>query len=45
MSSGVAAGMTSLLAEMNWMRTSSSESGLSESLAMTTRMGMKPCWM
>lgn len=44
MSSRVAAGRTSLLAEMNWMRTSSRERAVSPSLVKMTRMGMKPCW-
>src|ERR1700712_4107551 len=44
MSSSVAAGILSLLAERNWMRTSSSERAVSRSLVMMTRTGMKPCW-
>src|SRR3954470_2510787 len=45
MSSSVAAGILSLLMEMNCMRASSSESAVSLSLVKMTRMGMKPCWM
>ena len=44
MSSRVAAGMTSWLTEMNWMRTSSRERARSESLEMMTRTGTNPCW-
>ena len=43
-SSRVAAGMVSLLAEMNWMRASSRERAGSESLVMMTRTGSMPCW-
>ena len=41
MSSRVAAGILSLLAEMNWMRTSSRERAASPSLVMMTRTGMR----
>jgi hypothetical protein len=45
MSSSVAAGILSLLAEMNCMRASSRERARSESLVMMTRTGSRPCWM
>ncbi len=45
MSSSVAAGILSLLMEMNWMRASSREMAVSPSLVKMTRMGSMPCWM
>ena len=45
MSSSVAAGILSLLMEMNWMRASSRERAVSPSLVKMTRMGSMPCWM
>ena len=41
-SSSVAAGILSLLMEMNWMRASSRVSGVSLSLVKMTRTGMRP---